>query len=76
LNIWLRGLATGRETQLARSALVQRSPVINASGTRIAFLGYENGKRFVFMSTPGGVPRYYVKDVCGLRTGHAMESRC
>lgn len=56
LNIWLRELATGSESQVASSQLVQRYPIVNASGGRIAFSVFENGKRFVYMSTPGGVP--------------------
>jgi Tol biopolymer transport system component/DNA-binding winged helix-turn-helix (wHTH) protein len=55
-NIWLRELATGRESQVARSPFVQRYPVINASGSRIAFSVWENGKRLLYASTPGGVP--------------------
>jgi Tol biopolymer transport system component len=35
---------------------VQRYPIINASGSRIAFSVFENGKRFVYVSTSGGVP--------------------
>jgi len=59
LNIWLRELATGKETQVARSQLVQRYPIINASGSRIAFSEYENGKRFVYVSSPGGAPEMW-----------------
>jgi Tol biopolymer transport system component len=55
-NIWLRELATGKESQVARSPLVQRYPIIDASGGRIAFMVYENGKRFMYVSAPGGVP--------------------
>lgn len=58
-NIWLRELATGKETQVARSPLVQRYPVINASGSRIAFSEYENGKRFVYVSSSGGAPEMW-----------------
>ena len=56
LNIWLREIATGKESQVASSQFVQRYPVINASGSRIAFSSYEHGKRFVYVSTPGGTP--------------------
>ena len=56
LNIWLRELATGSESQVASSQLVQRYPIVNASGGRIAFSVFENGKRFVYVSAPGGVP--------------------
>jgi Tol biopolymer transport system component len=54
-NIWLRDLATGKESHVASSSLVQRYPVINASGSRIAFSVYEqNGKRSVYVVTQGG----------------------
>ncbi len=56
LNIWRRELATGKETHVAGSSFVQRFPVIDASGGRIAFSSYENGKRLVYVSTPGGAP--------------------
>ena len=56
MNIWLRELATGRESQVTSSPLRQRFPVINASGSQIAFSVWENGKRFVSVSAPGGVP--------------------
>jgi Tol biopolymer transport system component/DNA-binding winged helix-turn-helix (wHTH) protein len=56
LNIWLREIATGKESQVASSQFVQRFPVINASGGRIAFSSYEHGKRLVYASTPGGTP--------------------
>jgi Tol biopolymer transport system component/DNA-binding winged helix-turn-helix (wHTH) protein len=54
-NIWLRDLATERESHVASSSFVQRFPVINASGSRIAFSAYEgNGKRSVYVFTQGG----------------------
>ena len=56
LNIWLRDLATGKESHLARSSLMQRYPVIDASGGKIAFSVFENNGRSVYVSTPGGVP--------------------
>jgi Tol biopolymer transport system component len=55
-NIWLRDLATGQESHLANSSFVQRYPAINRSGDKIAFSSFENGKRFVYVSTRGGVP--------------------
>jgi len=57
-NIWLRDLATGQESHLANSSFVQRYPVINRSGNKIAFTSFENGKRLVYVSTTstGGVP--------------------
>ena len=56
MSIWLRELATGKESRVADSPFVQHLPVINASGSRIAFSSYENGKRLVYVSTPGGTP--------------------
>jgi hypothetical protein len=55
-NIWLRELETGKESPVASSSLVQRFPVISASGNKVAFSTNENDKRFVYMSTPGGFP--------------------
>ncbi len=59
-NIWLRDLATGQESHVANSSFVQRYPVINRSGDKIAFSSFdngENGKRLVYVSTTtGGVP--------------------
>jgi Tol biopolymer transport system component len=56
-NIWLRDLATGKESHVAGSSSVQRYPMINASGSRIAFSVYEaSGKRSVYVFTQGGVP--------------------
>jgi Tol biopolymer transport system component/DNA-binding winged helix-turn-helix (wHTH) protein len=55
-NVWLRELETGKESPVASSSLVQRFPAVNASGSRVAFSINENDKRFVYASTPGGVP--------------------
>jgi Tol biopolymer transport system component len=56
LNIWLHELATGKEVPVAASSFVQRYPLVNTSGTKVAFSSYENGKRLVYVSTPGGIP--------------------
>ncbi len=56
LNIWTRDLATGRESSVAGSSFTQRYPVIDASGSRIAFSVFERDKRVVYVSTPGGTP--------------------
>jgi Tol biopolymer transport system component len=56
LNIWMRDLAAGKESSVARSSFVQRFPVSNASGARIAFSVYEKDKRVVYVSAPGGAP--------------------
>jgi Tol biopolymer transport system component/DNA-binding winged helix-turn-helix (wHTH) protein len=55
-NIWLREFATGKETPVASLPLAQRYPLIDSSGARVAFSMYENDKRSVYVSTPGGVP--------------------
>jgi tricorn protease-like protein len=56
LNIWMRDLATGKESRVASSSFVQRFPVSNASGSRVAFSVYEKDKRVVYVSAPGGTP--------------------
>jgi Tol biopolymer transport system component len=56
LNIWTRDLATGKESIVAGSSFLQRFPVINAAGDRVAFSGYEKGKRVIYVSSPGGTP--------------------
>jgi eukaryotic-like serine/threonine-protein kinase len=57
LNIWTRDVATGKESIMANSSLVQRFPVVDASGDRIAYSVYEEGKRLVYMSSLGGKPK-------------------
>src|ERR1019366_1836490 len=49
-NIWMRELATGKESSVAGSSFVQRFPVMDASGTRVAFSAYEKDKRVVYVS--------------------------
>ena len=57
LNVWMRELETGKESPVAASStMVQRFPVISASGSRVSFSTYEKEKRFVYVSSPGGVP--------------------
>jgi len=55
-KIWVRDLVTGKESIVASSSFRQRYPVIDASGTRIAFSVNEKDKRVVYVSTSGGVP--------------------
>ncbi len=55
-DIWLRELATGKESHVATSSFDKAYPVTNASGTRIAFSAYEKDKRVVYVSAPGGAP--------------------
>jgi len=62
-NIWVRDLATGKESHVVSSSLMQRFPVINASGSRIAFSVYEvNGRRSVYLFTQGGAPEKMCED--------------
>ncbi len=57
MNVWIRELETGKESPVAASSImVQQFPVISASGNRVSFSTYEKDKRFVYVSTPGGVP--------------------
>jgi Tol biopolymer transport system component len=55
-NIWIRDLANGKESRVAGSSFLQRYPVINASGGRVAYSVYEKDKRVVYVSAPGGAP--------------------
>ena len=55
-NIWVRGLATGKELSVAASPFAQRYPVMNASGAKIAFSVFEKEQRVVYVSEPGGAP--------------------
>ena len=55
LNVWVRELATGKELHVAESSSIQRFPLLNKSGGRIAFSVYEpKGVRAVYLSTLGG----------------------
>lgn len=56
MNIWVRDLVTGKESSVDSSPLVERYPVINASGSKVAYSVFEKGKRVVSMSSPGGTP--------------------
>jgi len=56
-NIWVRDLASGKESIVAGSSMFEQNyPAINRSGTRIAYSVYEKDKRVVYVATPGGVP--------------------
>jgi eukaryotic-like serine/threonine-protein kinase len=55
-NIWIRDLVTGKESSVNSSSFLELYPVINASGTRIAFSVFEKNKRVVYASAPGGTP--------------------
>jgi Tol biopolymer transport system component/predicted Ser/Thr protein kinase len=56
VNIWIRDLVTRKESSVASSPFVQLYPVVNASGTRVAFSVFEKDKRVVYASAPGGAP--------------------
>jgi Tol biopolymer transport system component/DNA-binding winged helix-turn-helix (wHTH) protein len=56
LNIWIRDLATGKESIVASSSDRQGYPVLNGSGSMVAYSAFEGNRRVVYMSTPGGVP--------------------
>jgi Tol biopolymer transport system component len=54
--IWLRDLASGKETRVAGSSLLHRYPVVDFSGSRVLYSVYEKEKRVVYVSAPGGAP--------------------
>ena len=56
LNIWTRDLVSGKESIVSSLSLVQLYPVINPSGSRVAYSVFENEKRVVYASAPGGTP--------------------
>src|SRR5205823_954010 len=56
-NIWSRDLASGNESLVASSSLVQRYPVFSPSGARIAFaVNEKDAKRTVYVATAGAEP--------------------
>ena len=73
-NIWMRELATGKEFSVASSSFVQRFPVSNASGARIAFSVYEKDKRAVYVSAPGGAPEKLCEG-CLRATGWSRDEK-
>jgi Tol biopolymer transport system component len=62
MNIWLLDLATGKESHHVGSSFVQRYPLINASGSKIAFSSFEHGKRLLYTATLGGSPEKLCDD--------------
>jgi eukaryotic-like serine/threonine-protein kinase len=56
LNIWIRDLATGKESSVASSPIKQLYPVISGSGGRVAYSAFEKNKRVEYVAAPGGVP--------------------
>ncbi len=56
-NIWRRDLATGNESIVASSSLLQRFPVMSPSGARIAFaVNEKDDKRTVYVAAAGSEP--------------------
>jgi Tol biopolymer transport system component len=55
-NIRLRELPAKRESALAESVLLQRFPVSNVDGSRVAYSLYEKDKRVVYASALGEAP--------------------
>jgi Tol biopolymer transport system component len=55
-NIWWHDLTTNKQSPVASSSFVQRYPSVSPSGRLIAFSVYEGKNRFVYVSSPNGVP--------------------
>jgi len=56
-NVWRRDLITGSESMVARSAALQRFPVISPSGGTIAYgVNEEDGARTVYVAATGSEP--------------------
>lgn len=57
LNVWMRDLATGKESQVTKSAtIVHKYPEISPSGAKITYSATEpNSVRRIYVTTPGGV---------------------
>lgn len=73
-NVWLRELATGKELTVASSPLVQRYPLSDPSGGRIAFSVYEKDKRVLYLSVPGGAPEK-ICEGCLRATDWSLDAR-
>jgi serine/threonine protein kinase len=56
MNILVRDLTTGKESTVARSAFIQRYPLSNSTGSRIAYSEFENNKRVLYIAAPGQTP--------------------
>ena len=50
LNIWIRDLATGKESNVAGSSDRQGYPVLSGSGSLLAYSAYEGNNRVVYLS--------------------------
>lgn len=73
-KIWLRDLATGKESPVASSAFLQRYPSIDGSGTRVAFSTNENGKRNLYITAPDGLSEK-VCEGCLRATDWSLDER-
>ena len=75
-NIWLREIATGKETRVADSPLVQRYPVISPSGSKIAFsVWWPNGSRSIYIANSGATPEEVCKGGCLRATDWANDEK-
>lgn len=52
----LRRGGSRKESHFLSSSEMQRYPIINTSGSKIAFSGFENGKRSVYLWTADSAP--------------------
>ena len=58
LNIWMRELATGKETHLAASPQGQRFSLLDATGSRVAYSQFEkSGRRSIYLWSRDEAPR-------------------
>jgi eukaryotic-like serine/threonine-protein kinase len=73
LNIWLRDLKTGADSHVASSSLAQRYPVVDTSGSRVAFSTFENGNRQVYVSTSDGAEK--VCEACFRATDWSRDDK-
>jgi Tol biopolymer transport system component/DNA-binding winged helix-turn-helix (wHTH) protein len=73
LNIWLRDLKTGADSHVASSSLAQRYPVVDSSGSQVAFSTFENGNRQVYVSTSDGAEK--VCEACFRATDWSRDDK-
>ncbi len=73
-NIWIRDLATGKESRVASSPIKQMYPVVSGSGARVAYSAFENNKRVEYVSAPGGVPEKLCEG-CPLATSWSRDEK-
>jgi Tol biopolymer transport system component/DNA-binding winged helix-turn-helix (wHTH) protein len=73
-NIWIRDLATGKESIVASSPTKQMYPVVSGSGARVAYSAFEKNRRVEYMSAPGGVPEKLCEG-CPLASGWSRDEK-